>query len=82
MENITIQVDPEIAKAYREAEPEKQQKIQIFLNVMLQKAVSQKPLLDIMEEASQQAIAKGMTPEIIESMLPFHLSPTSNNVIT
>ena len=59
MENITIQVDPEIAKAYREAEPEKQQKIQIFLNIMLQKAVSQKPLLDIMEEASQQAIAKG-----------------------
>ena len=44
MENITIQVDPEIAKAYREAEPEKQQKIQIFLNIMLQKAVSQKPL--------------------------------------
>jgi hypothetical protein len=69
MEKITIQVDPEIAKAYREAEPEKQQKIQIFLNIMLQKAVSQKPLLDIMEEASQQAIAKGMTPEILESIL-------------
>ena len=69
MENITIQVDPEIAKAYREAEPEKQQKIQIFLNIMLQKAVSQKPLLDIMEEASKQAIAKGMTPEILESIL-------------
>ncbi|MFM6816395.1 MAG: hypothetical protein ACKPKB_09300, partial [Dolichospermum sp.] len=67
MENITIQVDPEIAKAYREAEQEKQQKIQIFLNIMLQKAVSQKPLLDIMEEASQQAIANGMTPEILES---------------
>ena len=69
MENITIQVEPEIAKAYREAEPEKQQKIQIFINIMLQKAVSQKPLVDIMEEASQQAIAKGMTPEILESIL-------------
>ena len=69
MENITIQVDPEIAKAYREAEPEKQQKIQIFLNIMLQKAVSKKPLLDIMEEASQQAIANGVTPEILESIL-------------
>jgi len=65
MENITIQVDPEIAKAYREAEPEKQQKIQIFLNIMLQKAVSQKPLLDIMEEASQQALANGMTPDTL-----------------
>ena len=47
MENITIQVDPEIAKAYREAGPEKQRKIQIFLNIMLQKAVSQKPLLEV-----------------------------------
>ncbi|MDB9454103.1 hypothetical protein [Dolichospermum circinale] len=65
MENITIQVDPEIAKAYREAEPEKQQKIQIFLNIMLQKAVSQKPLLDIMEEASQQAVANGMTSDTL-----------------
>jgi hypothetical protein len=69
MENITIQVDPNIAKAYREAEPEKQQKIQIFLNIMLQKAISQKPLLDIMEEASQQTIANGMIPEILESIL-------------
>lgn len=69
MENITIQVDPDIAKAYREAEPKKQQKIQIFLNIMLQKAISQKPLLDIMEEASQQAIANGITPEILESIL-------------
>jgi len=69
MENITIQVDPEIAIAFRDAEPEKQQKIQIFVNIMLQKAVSQKPLLDIMEDASQQAIANGMTPEILESIL-------------
>jgi hypothetical protein len=69
MENITIQVDADIAKAYREAEPEKQQKIQIFLNIMLQKAISQKPLLDIMEEASQQTIANGMIPEILESIL-------------
>ncbi|MBK1987697.1 hypothetical protein A0J48_009135 [Sphaerospermopsis aphanizomenoides BCCUSP55] len=69
MENITIQVDPEIAKAYREAEPEKQQKIQLFLKIMLQKAVSEKPLLDIMKAASQQAIANGITPEILESIL-------------
>ena len=33
------------------------------------KAISQKSLLDIMEEASQEAIANGMTPEILESIL-------------
>ena len=36
---------------------------------MLKTAVSEKPLLDIMEEASQQAISNGMTPEILESIL-------------
>ncbi len=68
-EQLLYTVDPEIAKVYREAEPEKQQKIQMFLNLMLKTAVSEKPLLDIMEEASQQAISNGMTPEILESIL-------------
>ncbi len=69
MENITIQVDPEIAKAYRDADADKKRKIQIFLNIMLKKAVTQKPLLEVMEEASQQAVSNGMTPEILESIL-------------
>ena len=69
MPKITIEVDNEIAKAYREAAPEKQQKISMFLNVMLKKAIRPKPLLEVMEEASKQAIANGMTPEILESIL-------------
>lgn len=69
MSKITIEVDNEIAKAYREAEPEKHQKISMFLNVMLKKAIRPKPLLEVMEEASKQAIANGMTPEILESIL-------------
>ncbi|GAB4282277.1 MAG: hypothetical protein Fur0025_11380 [Oscillatoriaceae cyanobacterium] len=69
METITIPVDPEIAKDYREADPEKQQKIAMFLNVMLKKTINNRPLLEIMQSASQQAIAKGMTPEILESIL-------------
>ncbi|MGK7942326.1 MAG: hypothetical protein AB4062_19635 [Crocosphaera sp.] len=69
MDNITIKVDPEIAKAYRDADAEKKQKIQIFLNIMLKKAVIQKPLLEVMEDASQQAVANGITPEILASIL-------------
>ncbi|GBF80096.1 hypothetical protein [Aphanothece sacrum] len=67
MENITIQVDPEIAQAYRDADPEQQQKISIFLNAMLKKAVNKKPFLEIMQEASKPAITNRMTLEIIES---------------
>lgn len=69
METITIPVDPAIAKAYREADPEKQQKIAMFLNVMLKKTLNKRPLIEIMEDVSQQAIANGITPEILESIL-------------
>lgn len=69
MENITIQVDSETAQAYRNADPEKKRKIQMLLNVMLQKTVKQKPLLEIMQEASDEAMANGMTPEILEAIL-------------
>lgn len=69
METITIPVDPAIAKAYREADPEKQQKIAMFLNVMLKKTLKKRPLIEIMEDVSQQAIANGITPEILESIL-------------
>ena len=69
IESITIPVDSEVAKHYRESEPEQQQKIVIFINVMLKKAMNQKPLIEVMEEASKQAIANGMTPEILDSIL-------------
>jgi len=69
MEKITIQVDSETAQAYRNSDPEKKRKIQMFLNVMLQKTVKQKPLLEIMEDASEEAIVHGMTPQILESIL-------------
>ncbi len=41
----------------------------MFLNVMLKKTINKRPLLEIMEAASEQAIANGMTPEILESIL-------------
>ena len=69
METITIPVDPEIAKSYRDADPETQQKIAMFLNVMLKKTLNKRPLIEIMEDVSQQAIANGMTPEILESIV-------------
>ncbi|MDR9403629.1 MAG: hypothetical protein RI580_09335 [Halothece sp. Uz-M2-17] len=69
MENITIQVDSETAQAYRNSDPEKKRKIQSLLNIMLRKTVNEKPLLEIMQEASEEATANGMTPEILESIL-------------
>jgi hypothetical protein len=69
MDTITIPVETELAQAYRQADQQQRQKIETLLNIALKKAVAPKPLLTIMQEASQQAIANGMTPEILESIL-------------
>jgi len=61
IETITIQVDPEIAKAYREAEPEKQQKISIIVNDWLKSIIQEKSLEQIIEEIQEQAKANGLT---------------------
>lgn len=69
MDTITIPIDTELAEAYRQADQKQRQKIETLLNIALKKAVNPKPLLTIMQEASQQAIANGMTPEILELIL-------------
>ncbi|GAB4282263.1 MAG: hypothetical protein Fur0025_11350 [Oscillatoriaceae cyanobacterium] len=50
METITILVDPEIAKAYREADPEKQQKIATIVNDWLKLIIQDKSWEQIIEK--------------------------------
>ena len=69
IETITIQVDPEIAKAYREAEPEKQQKISIIVNDWLKSIIQEKSLEQIIEEIQEQAKANGLTQDILDKIL-------------
>jgi hypothetical protein len=69
--NITIQVDADVAKTFASASPEDQQKIQLLLSLRLQDLVasSAKPLRTIMDEVGAKAIARGMTPETLETLL-------------
>jgi len=72
METITIPVDPAIAKAYREADPEKQQKIATIVNDWLKSIIQEKEeksLEEIIEEMQSQAKANGLTQEILEQIL-------------
>lgn len=68
---ITIQVDAEAAKAFTEASPEEQRKIQLLLSLRLQDltAAQGKPLKTVMDEIGTRAEARGLTPEILESLL-------------
>ncbi len=69
METITIPVDPEIAKAYREADPEKQEKIATIVNDCLKSIIQETSLEQIIEEMQSQAKANGLTQDILEQIL-------------
>jgi hypothetical protein len=68
---ISIPVDSEAAKAYREASPEEQQKLAILLNLRLRELTiaPARPLEEIMDEIGAEAEAKGLTSEILDSLL-------------
>ncbi len=69
MDRITIEVDNEIAKAYREAEIDKQQKMQSIINDLLKQMIDNKSLDDIIQEMQTQAKNKGLTQEILDHIL-------------
>ncbi|MBE9235246.1 hypothetical protein IQ227_04110 [Anabaena aphanizomenioides LEGE 00250] len=69
METIAIQVDAELAKAYQQAAPQKQQKIQTIINDLLKLIIQDKSPDDIIQEMQEQAQDKGLTQEILDEIL-------------
>ncbi len=69
--NITIEVDPQAAQAFTQASAEEKRKWQLILSLRLQDltAPSGKSLKAIMDEIGAKAEARGLTPEILESLL-------------
>lgn len=68
---ISIQVDEEVAKAFATASTEEQRKIELLLRLRLQDLTHgpQRPLKAVMDEIGEQAEARGLTPETLESLL-------------
>jgi hypothetical protein len=68
---ITIPIDPQTARAYASAAPEQKQKIQALLSLWLRElANGQYPSLkQVLDEAGRKAKARGLTPEILDSLL-------------
>ncbi|TXT30419.1 MAG: hypothetical protein FD138_2296 [Planctomycetota bacterium] len=71
MTAITINVDDDLAKTFAEASTEQRQKYERKFNLWFEAAVrrSKTPLQETMDRISQKAKARGMTPEILESIL-------------
>lgn len=68
--DITIPVNLETASTFNNLPLEKRNQIQNFLSLQLETALkSKQSLLEIMDEISEEAKEKGLTPEILESLL-------------
>jgi hypothetical protein len=69
-EEITIRVDPEAARAYRAASEQERRKLDLLLALRLHDAL--RPggsLKELMRDLSRKAQERGLTPEILESIL-------------
>lgn len=67
----SIQVEPDIADAYNSASQEDQEKIQLLMGLWLRELSTQPAmtLSEVMDMISDRAQARGLTPEILESIL-------------
>ena len=70
-ETITIPLDAEAVKIYKAAPAEDRKKMQALLSLWLWDLATAEPstLGEIMDDLSRKAQARGLTPEVLESLL-------------
>jgi hypothetical protein len=68
---ISIEVDSKTARAFAESSAEEKRKIELLLDLRLRELTSRpaKSLKEIMDEIGAKAESRGLTPEILESLL-------------
>lgn len=67
---IAIRVNAEVARIFEAASEEQRRKLEALLSLKLSDATrSKRPLEEVMSEISRNAVARGLTPEILDSIL-------------
>ncbi len=68
---ITIPVDSQVAQAWEAADEQGRQKAEALVGLWLREVLSEKrrSLEEIMDEAGREAEARGLTQEILDSIL-------------
>ncbi len=71
MTSITIPVDPETGRAFEQASAEEQRKLRLLLSLRLREltTTSLPALQTILDEVGREAQEKGLTPEILSTLL-------------
>lgn len=70
-EVITLEVDSEAAQVFRSASTEEQEKLRVLLSICLKEyaRADSSSLKETMNDISRKAQSRGLTPEILESIL-------------
>lgn len=69
-ETITIRVAPDAARVFNDGSEEEQRKLAALLSLRLLEVTQQEESLEnVMRDISRKAQARGLTPEILESLL-------------
>ena len=69
-DRITVSVDSDVARAYRSASDSERRKLDLLINLHLRDVTeSGKSLRKTMSEISRKAQRRGLTPEILQSIL-------------
>ena len=67
---ITIQVDPQAARAFASVTPEMRRKLETLLSLRLLEATrTPESLPRVMSEISRNAQARGLTPDMLQDLL-------------
>lgn len=69
METITITVDEDVARAFRDADPHERLKLQALVNAWLKQTMKGRMLDEIIRDVQAQAQASGLTSELLEQLL-------------
>ena len=81
-DQITVVVDPDVADAYRSVSDDERRKLDLLVNLRLREAMEPgRSLHTILREISRDAQRRGMTPEILQSILDEE-SPASSPTAT
>ena len=69
--SISIPLDPQTAQAYNAARTEEKLKMQALVSLWLRELTTREapPLQQVLDEAGRKAQERGLTPEILESLL-------------
>jgi hypothetical protein len=77
---ISLEVDADTARAFAAASREDCRRLELLLSIRLRELTARpaRPLKEIMDEIGRNAEARGLTPEILESLLRDERNPNGS----